>query len=385
MVWSFRGFLHRVAAPFRHLREGMVRFAVRTTAAHLEHANPGILRRWTQDLHRRVPRYACFPDLAEEWGNQTLRLLVRVLRAEGEEEKRVLREQVHEHAHRVAAQQLQSNFSLEEILQAMSLLRSSVDAQVQAMLSQRLWVAFPPDVLFAMERIHRAVDVQMLAVGQAYLEARDRVIRQREQELEQTNRQLRTLLQEMHHRIKNNLQTLADLLYLEALSAPEEARRSLRHSMGRVKSIAAVHQMLSVEHIEEVDIYRLAERIGETIVQDLSGPGHQVSIQVEGEHLLLPSKQATSLALVLSELVTNAVQHAFNGQGGHVRITLHARGPEVVVSVEDDGRGLPPGFDPERDAHLGLRIVRDLVYRDLRGDFRMESQKGTRVEVRFWR
>jgi len=371
--------------PFRRLREAMVRFAVRTTAAHLERSVPGILHRWTQELHRRVPRYAGVPALVDEWGGQTLQLLIRVLRAEGEEEKRVLREEVHEHAHRVADQQLQSSFRLEEILQAMSLLRSSVDAQVQAMLSQRLWVAFPPDVLFAMERIHRAVDVQMLAVGQAYLEARDRVIRQREQELEQTNRQLRTLLQETHHRIKNNLQTVADLLYLEALSAPEEARRSLRHSMGRVKSIAAVHQLLSVEHIEEVDVYHLAERIGETIVQDLSGPGSRVSVEVEGEHLLLSSKQATSLALVLSELVTNAVQHAFNGQGGHVRITLHTRGAEVVVSVEDNGRGLPPGFDPDRDAHLGLQIVRDLVHRDLRGTFRMESQKGTRVEVRFWR
>ncbi len=246
-------------------------------------------------------------------------------------------------------------------------------------------MAFPPDVLFALDRIHQAIDVQMLAIGQAYLEARDRVIRQREQELEQTNRQLRTLLQEMHHRIKNNLQTLADLLYLEALSAPEEACRSLRHSIGRVKSIAAVHQMLSVEHIEEVDIYHLAERIGETIVQDLSGPGRPVSIRVEGEHLLLPSKQATSLALVLSELVTNAVQHAFDGQGGHVRIRLGVRGGEVVVSVEDDGQGLPPGFDPERDAHLGLRIVQDLVHRDLRGVFRMESGAGTRVEVRFRR
>ncbi len=359
--------------------------AIRTTAAHLESHAPRILERWRVSLQRRVPRYAADPELTEQWGNQTLALLIRVLRAEAEEERQTLREEVHEHAHRVAAQQLRSGFSLEEILQAMGLLRTSVNAQIQTMLSQRLWVAFPPDVLLAMDTLHRAIDVQMLAVGQAYLEARDRVIRQREQELEQTNRQLRTLLQEMHHRIKNNLQTLADLLYLEALSAPEEARRSLRNSIGRVKSIAAVHQLLSAEHIEEVDIRQLAERIGETIVHELGGPDRRVTVEVVGERLLLPSKQATSLALVLSELVTNAVQHAFDGQRGHVRIRLQARDAEVVVSVEDDGRGLPPGFDPERDAHLGLRIVRDLVYRDLRGVFAMESGKGTKVEVRFSR
>ncbi len=120
--------LLRVTEPFRRLREGMVRFAVHTTAAHLERHVSRTLQRWVQDLHRRVPRYALFPELVDRWGPQTLALLIRVLRAEGEEEKRMLREEVHEHAHRVAAQQLRSGFSLEEILQAMGLLRTSVNA-----------------------------------------------------------------------------------------------------------------------------------------------------------------------------------------------------------------------------------------------------------------
>jgi len=371
-------------SPLRRLREAMVRFAVHTTSAHLSHHTGRILERWKHSLFRRLPRYAAHPALVDRWGVQTVELLVRAMRS-GEDARGALREAIHEHAHRIASQQLDSGFSLEEILQAMSLLRASVNAQVQAMLSRRLWVAFPPDVMFATERIHEAIDLQMLAIGQAYLEARDRVIRQREGELEQTNRQLRTLLQEMHHRIKNNLQTLADLLYLEALAAPEVAQKSLRDSIGRVKSIAAVHQMLSVDHIEQVDVYRLAERIGETISQDLSGPGRRIAIEVRGTPLWLPSKQATSLALVLSELVTNALEHAFDGQAGTVRITLSTRGEEIVVTVEDDGRGLPQGFDPERDAHLGLRIVQELVSRDLQGTFRLEGRGGTRAEVRFRR
>lgn len=362
----------------------MVRFAVHTTSAHLARHSDQILHRWKHSLFRRLPRYAAHPALVDRWGAQTVELLVCAMRS-GDDARGPLREAIHEHAHRVASQQLDSGFSLEEILQAMSLLRASVNAQVQTMLSRRLWVAFPPDVMFATERIHEAIDLQMLAIGQAYLEARDRVIRQREGELEQTNRQLRTLLQEMHHRIKNNLQTLADLLYLEALTVPEAAQKSLRDSIGRVKSIAAVHQMLSVDHIEQVDVYRLAERIGETIGQDLSGPGRRIAIEVRGEPLWLPSKQATSLVLVLSELVTNALEHAFDGQAGTVRITLGTHGQEVVVTVEDDGRGLPQGFDPERDAHLGLRIVQELVFRDLQGTFQLEGRGGTRAEVRFRR
>jgi two-component sensor histidine kinase len=251
------------------------------------------------------------------------------------------------------------------------------------MLNRRLWVAFPPDVMLATERIQEAIDLQMLAIGQAYLEARDRIIRQSQQDLEQGNRQLRTLVQEMHHRIKNNLQTLADLLYLETLAAEGAAEKSLRDSIGRVKSIAAVHQMLLADQIEEVCVRRLAERIGETIGRDLAGAGREVSVQVAGDALRLPSKQATSLALVLSELVTNAVEHAFENGRGHVVISLSASDRDVSVSVRDDGRGLPPGFALERDAHLGLRIVADLVSRDLRGTFSLRNESGTVAEVRF--
>jgi two-component sensor histidine kinase len=99
--------------------------------------------------------------------------------------------------------------------------------------------------------------------------------------------------------------------------------------------------------------------------------------------LRLPSKQATSLALVLSELVTNALEHAFADGRGRVLISLAASDVEVAVSVHDDGRGLPSGFSVERDAHLGLRIVGDLVSRDLRGTFSLRDQDGTVAEVRF--
>ncbi|MDR5684115.1 MAG: sensor histidine kinase [Armatimonadota bacterium] len=368
---------------FRRLRAAMVDFAVATTSRHLAAHRDDILRRWQQSLHRRVARYAGQPDWVREWGRQTVDLLVQVMRADQPQEKAASRDRVFEHAHRVASRQLDLGFTLEEILQALSLLRGSVGAQVQAMLNRRLWVAFPPDVMLATERVHEAIDLQMLAIGQAYLEARDRVIRKSQQDLEQSNRQLRTLLQEMHHRIKNNLQTLADLLYLETIDAPGPAQKSLRDSIGRVKSIAAVHQMLSADQIEEVDVRRLAERIGETIAKDLAGAGRSVRVGVVGEPLRLPSKQATSLALVLSELVTNALEHAFVDGRGNVVISLGASDRDVVVSVRDDGRGLPTGFALERDAHLGLRIVGDLVSRDLRGTFALRSENGTVAEMRF--
>ncbi|MER3455615.1 MAG: hypothetical protein C4303_09275 [candidate division GAL15 bacterium] len=372
-----------LAGPLRKLREAMVSFAVATTSRHLEANRDAVVRRWRAWLHGRAARYAEHPDLAERWGAQTVDLLVRVMRAQGEAEGSEARDRVFEYAHRVATEQLALGFRLEEILQALSLLRSSVSWQVQVMLSRRLWVAFPPDVMRATQRVHEAIDLQMLAIGQAYLETRDRVIRQKQRDLEESNAKLRTLLREMHHRIKNNLQTLADLLYLETLGAEEPARRSLLDSIGRVKSIAAVHQMLSADHIEAVEVRRLAERIGEILGRDLTRGGRAVRVEVRGPEVWLPSKQATALALVLTELLHNATEHAFPHGRGRVAVELGREAGEVWVRVRDDGVGLPADFSVERDGHLGLRIVQDLVSRELRGTFALRCEAGTVAEVRF--
>lgn len=364
-------------------REAMAHFAVVTTSRHLERHREAVLARWRSALRRRVTRYAEHGELCERWGQQTVELLVRVMRASGEPQSLEVRDQVFAHAHRVATEQLELGFRLEEILQALSLLRSSLSTQVQVMLSRRLWVAFPPDVMRATERVHEAIDLQMLAIGQAYLEARDQVIRQNQQDLEESNRKLRILLREMHHRIKNNLQTLADLLYLETLDAEGAARNSLLDSVSRVKSIAAVHQMLSADRIEAVEVRRLAERIGEIIGRHLVRGGRSVEVAVRGREVWLPSKQATALALVLSELLHNALEHAFPDGRGRVEVELGQGGSQVWVRVRDDGVGLPPGFSVEQHGHLGLRIVRDLVARDLHGSFGLRSEGGTVAEVRF--
>jgi two-component sensor histidine kinase len=108
-----------------------------------------------------------------------------------------------------------------------------------------------------------------------------------------------------------------------------------------------------------------------------------VRVEVRGPEVWLGSKQATALALVLSELLHNALEHAFPDGRGRVAVELGQEGSEVWVRVRDDGVGLPEGFSVERHAQLGLRIVRDLVSRDLRGTFSLRSCGGTVAEVRF--
>ncbi len=385
--------------------DAFLRLAVRTTSTHLSRAAPRIVEAWRTELRRRVPRYAGVlspsdglpsptrgdrssgEDHVAAWGAHGMRALLAVARAWTPDARAVARESVFQAAHAAAGAQLRRGFTLEEILQALALFRLAVLGEIQRMLRRRLWLAFPWDVMHAADRINEAIDLQMLAIGQAYLDEREDVIRRREDDLVATNEQLRTLLQEMHHRIKNNLQTLADLLYLEGLKAgSEEAARSLRDSLARVKSIATVHSLLSLDHIEATDVRVLAEAIAATVCRDLGTPGKRIGVRVEGASVLLPSKQATSLALVLGELLTNAIEHGFPARSdGHVLVALGERGGEVVVTVRDNGVGLPPGLDPQRVDSLGLSIVRTLVSRDLRGSLRMWVDGGTVAEVVFHR
>jgi two-component sensor histidine kinase len=200
---------------------------------------------------------------------------------------------------------------------------------------------------------------------------------------------LGALLQEMHHRIKNNLQTVADLLSLEAAgSTSPEARKSLRDSISRIKSIAAVHQLLSVEQLRLTDITELARQVCSILQQHLARPKQQLEMSVTGPPIYLPTKQATAVALVVNEMVANAIEHAFpNGSGrGRVGITLSEQNGRVLLAIEDDGLGLPEDFDLSRSQGLGLKIARTLVEKDLAGVLRLDCPEGggTRATVTFY-
>lgn len=200
---------------------------------------------------------------------------------------------------------------------------------------------------------------------------------------------LEALIQEMHHRIKNNLQTVADLLSLEmSASGSREARQSLRDSISRIKSIAAVHELLSLEHLRLTDISELAREVCDITLRQLTPPDRRVEAEINGSAIFLPSKQAIALALVMNELVSNAAEHAFaDGQPGRVVINLEQEGPEIRVIVTDNGRGLPPDFDLNRTTGLGLQIVRTLVEKDLAGTLRVEqgTDRGSRATLTFYR
>jgi two-component system, sensor histidine kinase PdtaS len=191
------------------------------------------------------------------------------------------------------------------------------------------------------------------------------------------------VVREMHHRIKNNLQTVAMLMRMqvsEAAGGELTARDVLHQSINRIQSIAAVHEVLSEQGFRLVDVKDVIERISRTVAQNMLMPGKAISITVEGDALVLPSRAATSLALVTNELLQNALEHAFIGRvSGNVTIILAPTPDAYLVTVADNGVGLPS----EIPSSLGLEIVEALVRDDLKGTIKFKRRDdGAQVEIR---
>jgi two-component system, sensor histidine kinase PdtaS len=181
------------------------------------------------------------------------------------------------------------------------------------------------------------------------------------------------LAQEIHHRVKNNLQTVASLLRLQARSGDgiDDPRKALDDSVNRILAIAAVHEVLTEQREEDVDLGDLLERLRAMLVQGL-GAGKR--IEAELTSVSLEGNRATALALVFSELLQNALEHG----GQQVRIELTRRNGDAVLAIADDG-----GLANEMRSGTGLSIVRALVRDELQGTFELRSDGGTRAEVVF--
>jgi len=194
-------------------------------------------------------------------------------------------------------------------------------------------------------------------------------------------------IREVHHRVKNNLQTISSLLRIQGRRLEhEEAKQAIEESVRRIRSIALVHETLSRAAGEELEFDEILRQLTRMAEEGLVMPDRAVRFSVEGDAGELRAEVATPLALVLTELLQNAVEHGFpeGHAGGRVRIVLENDGVELCVRVEDDGVGLPPGFTLERNSSLGLTIVRALVDTEMNGTMAMESGDGgdTVIELR---
>jgi two-component sensor histidine kinase len=186
--------------------------------------------------------------------------------------------------------------------------------------------------------------------------------------------------QEIHHRIKNNLQMVASILSLQARKTDSpQVRRAFNENIGRVLSIASIHDILTKNDAgDTLDLKPLIEKICRNI-QSIAGGGRAVSMVVEGDDLAVNADKGTAIALAVNELITNALEHGFSGRKtGNIKISVRAGNHYSTIEVQDDGSGFD--LSDKKEQSLGLDLVTLTVRDKLKGDLRMESSpQGTKA------
>ncbi len=188
-------------------------------------------------------------------------------------------------------------------------------------------------------------------------------------------------IREIHHRVKNNLQTVSALLRMQARRvSSQEAKDALGEAMSRVSSIAAVHEVLAHSFDEDVAFDDVADRVLAMVGDVATTSGAPAVVRRQGSFGKVSPVIATNLSLVVTELCQNAVEHGLGGQSGEVRVVPARVEGQLIVRVLDAGQGLPEGFDPTRTTSLGLGIVETLVA-DMHGVFTLTNRPEGGVEA----
>jgi two-component sensor histidine kinase len=197
-------------------------------------------------------------------------------------------------------------------------------------------------------------------------------IRNKEQEIEIKS----YIIKEIHHRVKNNLQSIISLLRLQQRRNKNlEVKDILNDSIKRINSIAIVHDYLSQNDVNLVNLRDVAKNIVSGIHASFITPEKNITFKVNiPEQLHFPSSKAISFSLVLNEMLSNIIKHAFSEKdSGEVTLDIVEKGKNIIITLADTGKGIPEGFSPEKNGNLGWKIISNLVKEDLKGSYLIEN------------
>jgi PAS domain S-box-containing protein len=215
-------------------------------------------------------------------------------------------------------------------------------------------------------------------------------ITEQKQAEEQVSKELaekHLLLQEIHHRVKNNLSVVFSLLSMQAEQFDDpRTREAFRVSQNRIMAMATVHELIySSDNLTRINLQEYLETVVTSLKQSYMQGAVEIEMKFESEHIEIDLEQATPLGLVVTELVTNAFKHGFpNSRPGRIEIlTALSDDKTVLLEISDDGVGLPESFDWGSPESLGLRLVQGLVEQQLEGSLDVNSDGGTQFAIRF--
>lgn len=193
-----------------------------------------------------------------------------------------------------------------------------------------------------------------------------------------------TLLKELYHRTKNNLNAVSGLLNLQMISAKDpEVQKMFNDAQGRIRSMALVHEMLyRTEGLSELDMKDYLQRLARSVVSGYGTAGVRLKLDLASVPVSLPV--AINCGLIVNELLSNSMEHAFpNGGGGDISLSLKTAGSLIEMICSDNGTGFPEGFQIERSGSLGLKLVDTLVRKELLGSLEIPAGEGANVIIRF--
>ena len=191
-------------------------------------------------------------------------------------------------------------------------------------------------------------------------------------------------IKEIHHRVKNNLQTIASLLRIQARKTDDNAiKAAFNDSINRILSISITHEILAQNGLDELEIKEIIEKILKSAIRENLDGGLNLKVDIQGDNFEINSDKATAIALIINELVGNCIKHAFKGRTeGKIVVKIEQGKIKSHISISDNGIGMQKKESTK--GSIGLQIVESLVKEKLYGNLEMKTDKtGTRISFGF--
>ena len=210
-------------------------------------------------------------------------------------------------------------------------------------------------------------------------------LKEQEQKVRASLAEKEALLKEIHHRVKNNLQIIASLLDLQSEFLDQADTKAVLVEMKtRVRSIASIHELLyTAADFSRIEFRRFVDKLVQDVIVVHHQPASQVGVEIEAELALLQMTQAVPCGLMINELLTNALKHAFpEGRQGHIKISFRSNETHWRLEVSDDGVGLSADINPESVNSMGFQLIQLLV-QQLNGGLTVVRDHGTQFVITF--
>lgn len=210
--------------------------------------------------------------------------------------------------------------------------------------------------------------------------------KQAEEQIKANLKEKETLLHEIHHRVKNNMQVISSLLKLQANSIEDDRiRDALKESQNRIYTMSAVHETLhGSENLSEIDLKGYLSKVTTSIFQTYNVNPSKVKLNINMDDMPISIKQASPLGLIVNELLSNSLKYSFpKDRKGVINVSMNKLDKNIQLTVMDDGIGMPNGFDWKNSKSLGLKLVRTLVENQLDGSIDLDNKNGTKFIIKF--